>query len=286
MAKMPTVMDAVRLSEGYLQKHGVQSPRLSAEHLLARALSCSRLDLYLRFEEGLAEETLEKYRADLKKRASHCPLQYITGETEFYSLPFRVREGVFIPRPETEILVESIDKSLGLPENARFLELGCGSGIIPATLASRNPGWTGVTFDINMGAAVLAKQNLATLGVDDRVSVFVGDRFEAIFDSVSFDLLVSNPPYIPSGEIEGLQKEVSGWEPGSALDGGAGGLDFYPGLARAGMKLLVAGGAVALEIGAAQGRDVSEILAKEGYEDIKVTQDYNGLDRVVTALTP
>ncbi|HSG29720.1 MAG TPA: peptide chain release factor N(5)-glutamine methyltransferase [Candidatus Krumholzibacterium sp.] len=286
MGNTPTVMEAVRLSEGYLQKHGVDSPRLSAEHLLARALRCSRLDLYLRFEEGLGEDTLERYRADLKRRAAHYPLQYITGETEFYSLPFRVSEGVFIPRPETEILVEAAEKGLGLPENTRFLELGSGSGIIPATLAKRNPGWTGVTFDIDADAARLAMKNIETLGVGDRVSVFVGDRFDAISRSASFDLLVSNPPYIPSGEIAGLQRQVSQWEPGRALDGGERGLDFYPELARAGRRLLSRGGAIALEIGALQGEEVSDMLGAEGFRDIRVIKDYNGSDRVVTALSP
>ena len=283
MASTPTVMEAVRLSEGYLQKHGVESPRLSAEHLLARALDCSRLDLYLRFEENLEEKTLKRYRKDLKIRATHYPLQYILGETEFFSLPFGMSEGVFIPRPETEVLVEAIEKKMEPMEKADFMEIGTGSGIISGTLAKRHPEWRGVTFDISPGAAFLARNNFRALGVDDRLEILIADGFDAIRGGASFDILVSNPPYIPTGDIEGLQEEVSLFESRAALDGGPDGLSFYPMIAARGGSLLRLGGLVALEVGEGQATDVGNIFRSEGYEEIEVWKDYNSKERVVTA---
>jgi release factor glutamine methyltransferase len=283
MASTPTVMEAVRLSEGYLQKHGVESPRLSAEHLLARALDCSRLDLYLRFEENLEEKILERYRKDLKTRASHYPLQYILGETEFFSLPFSMSEGVFIPRPETELLVEAVEKKIGSVEKVDFMEIGTGSGIISGTLAKRHPEWKGVTFDISPPAAFLARKNFRSLGVDDRLEIFVSDGFDAIRTGSRLDILVSNPPYIPSDDIEGLQEEVSLFESRAALDGGPDGLSFYPMIAVRGRSLLKPGGLVALEIGEDQATDVGSIFRNEGYDEIEVWKDYNSKERVVTA---
>ncbi len=276
-------MEAVRLSEGYLQKHGIESPRLSAEHLLARALDCSRLDLYLRFEENLEEKTLKKYRKDLKTRASHYPLQYILGETEFYSLPFSMSEGVFIPRPETELLVEAVENKMGTVENADFMEIGTGSGIISGTLAKRHPGWKGVTFDISPSAAFLARKNFRSLGVDDRVETLVADGFDAVFVDAGLDILVSNPPYIPTGDIKGLQEEVSLFESRVALDGGPDGLSFYPMIAVRGSRLLKVGGLVSLEVGDGQAADVESIFRNEGYGETEIWKDYNGIERVVTA---
>ncbi|MCU0638832.1 MAG: peptide chain release factor N(5)-glutamine methyltransferase [Candidatus Krumholzibacteria bacterium] len=286
MEKTPTVMEAVRLSEGYLQKHGVESPRLSAEHLLAKALRCSRLDLYLRFGERLEEKTLEQYRADLKKRAGRFPLQYILGEVEFMSLVFKVRENVFIPRPETELLVECIEEELGGGGPVRFLELGTGSGVISGALAARNPLWSGVAFDISRDAAVLARENFTRLGVSDRVAVLAAPGFGALEPAPGFDLLVSNPPYVPGPDIDGLQKEVSGFETRAALDGGAEGLDFYPILAAAGRAFLKPGGLIAMEAGEGQAGRIGGMLEGEGYEKIRTRKDYNRIDRIISAYLP
>ncbi len=286
MSAAPTLLDAVRLSEDYLRKYGVDSPRLSAEHLLASVLSCSRLDLYLRFEERLQEETVEKYREFLKKRASHYPLQYIIGEVEFVSIPFAVREEVFIPRPETELLVEVVENSLPASKNFRFLEPGTGSGVISGALAVRNEGWSGIAFDISEKAVRLAADNYVRLGVSDRVSLFAGSVFDPIRGVGIFDLLVSNPPYIPAGDIGALQKEVSVHEDRRALDGGDDGLLFYPVLADAGMTLLRSGGMIAVEIGDGQSAAVAGIFGDRGYQNIVSHDDYNGFERVVTACTP
>ena len=286
MDRVPTVIEAVRMSEGYLEKHGVESPRLSAEHLLARALGCTRLDLYLRFEETLGEPVLGRYRGDLKKRASRIPLQYILGEVEFRSLNFRIEEKIFIPRPETELLVELAEELMRGRDSVRFIEFGTGSGAIAGALAAANRHWTGIAFDVSPEAAALAAANIEALGAGDRIEVLVSDRFGEFAEEGTFDLVVSNPPYIPAGEIDGLQDEVSSWESRTALDGGEDGLSFYPVIAGAGSRLLGPGGALAVEIGHGQGGAVSGILAEAGYLDVEMRMDYNGLERMVAGKRP
>ncbi len=281
------LIETVRMAEGYLEKRGVDSPRLSAELLLAKVLGCGRLDLYMRFDEVLCEEALSGYRAVLKRRAEHYPLQYLMGSVEFYSLPFHVREGVFIPRPETELLVEWIEEIFGGDTGTRFIEFGVGSGVIAGSLASRHSGWRGFAFDKSEEAIALAKENLERLEIGgDRVSVFAADGFDAVRSGGEFDLLVANPPYIPTGAIGTLQREVAAYENRAALDGGDDGLSFYPLLAESGMRILRPGGMIALEIGDGQGGRVSRILEAAGYERIDVREDYNGLERLAAAFVP
>lgn len=281
-----TVLEAVRLSEEYLRRRGVDSPRLSAEHLLAKALGCSRLDLYLRSREALAAKVLDPLRGDLRRRAERFPLQYILGRVEFCSLPFAVAEGVFIPRPETELLVECSAQLAAGRERARFVEFGTGSGVIAAALAAARPGWTGVAFDVSPAAAALAARNLRALGLGGRVDVLACDGFSAICGDAAFDLVVANPPYIACGEIDGLQAEVSRWENRTALDGGADGLRFYEPIAAAGCRLLRPGGALALEIGLGQAAAVGKILSGLGYTAIETRRDYNRIERIVSARRP
>jgi release factor glutamine methyltransferase len=286
MDRAPTVIEAVKMSEGYLRRHGVESPRLNAEHLLAGALGCTRLDLYLRFEEILAESVLGAYRESLRKRARRVPLQYILGEVEFRSRRFVLEEGVFIPRPETELLVDLAEELMGGRREARFLELGVGCGAVSGALAAGNPGWTGAAFDISAAAAALASRNLEMLGAAGRVGVFAAGSFDAVSPGIPFDLIISNPPYIPTGDIEGLQDEVSMWESQAALDGGIEGIDFYPMIAAAGMRILTPGGAVAVEIGHGQGEAVARILNEAGYEGVETRKDYNGLERLAAGRRP
>ncbi len=281
------LIETVRMAEGYLRKRGVDAPRLSAELLLSKVLGCNRLDLYMRFDETLGEETLAGYRRLLRRRAEHYPLQYLIGSVEFYSLPFAVREGVFIPRPETELLVEWINEAFRGNAKARFIEFGVGSGVIAGSIAKGHPGWRGFAFDKSETATILAKENIEKLGIGgDRVSVFAADGFESVAGAGEFDLLVANPPYIPTGTIGALQKEVSVYESKAALDGGRDGLSFYPMLASSGRRVLRPGGMIALEIGDGQGGCVARILESAGYERIDVRKDYNGLERLVAAFGP
>ena len=285
-AKKMKVLETLRLAEGYLAARGVESARLSAEHLLAKRMECSRLDLYLRFDRDLAPDVLGRYREDLKLRGTHYPLQYILGEIEFMSLPFRIREGVFIPRPETELLVEWIDELVGGTPAIAFVEFGVGSGIIAGSLCRRHPGWKGLAIDVSAGAVALAKENFEALGVADRMDVRVADGLHALEAEPPFDLLVANPPYVATAEIPALETEVSRHEVRVALDGGAEGTDFYPMLAREARRLLVPGGLAAFEIGHGQAGSAREICARAGLERISMRKDYNGLERIVTAFVP
>jgi len=279
----PTVLRAVKLSEGYLSRYNVESPRLNAERLLAKALDCSRMDLYLNFDKKVGEKALETYRRDLARRASRYPLQYITGETEFFSLPFRVEEGVFIPRQETELLVDRAEDLLGRDSRVRFVEFGVGSGIVAGTLAARNSKWTGVAFDVSPGAVGLARENFRSLGVGGRILSFVASGFDAINSGTKFDLLISNPPYVKTGDIDGLQKEVADHENRTALDGGEDGMRFYPELVGAGCHLLRKGGVLVMEIADGMASKLAGMLRESGFEQIECAKDYSGLERVVTS---
>jgi release factor glutamine methyltransferase len=282
----PVIMETIKMAAEYLEKRGVDSARLGAELLLAKVLACSRMDLYMRFDRTLDEGALSAYRDLLRKRAEHYPLQYLIGTVEFFSLSFAVREGVFIPRPETELIVELVEEVFAGREEVRFLEFGVGSGVIAGSLASRHAGWRGFAFDKSMRAVCLAKENLEQLGVAERVSIFAADGFGAVGVGGKFDLLVSNPPYIPTQLIGTLQEEVSVHEDHSSLDGGSDGLAWYPLLARSGSELLKPGGMIALEIGDGQGGDVSSILSSGGYERVEVRRDYNRLERLIAAFRP
>ncbi len=285
-AKRVKVMEALRLAEGYLSRHGVEAPRLSAEHLLARRMRCSRLDLYLRFDHELLDEVLDPYREDLKVRSTRYPLQYILGEVEFMALPFAVREGVFIPRPETELLVERIEEIAGDAPGISFAEFGVGSGVIAGSLCRRHPGWSGVAVDVSAAAAALARENFESLGVAPRVETIVADGLGGIGADRGFDLLVSNPPYVPSAEIPCLEAEVSRWEDRTALDGGPDGTAFFPTLAAEARRLLRPGGLLAFEIGHGQAEAAIEACARAGLDRPSMKRDYNRFERIVTAFAP
>jgi release factor glutamine methyltransferase len=285
-AKRVKVMEALRLAEAYLSRHGVESPRLSAEHLLARRMRCSRLDLYLRFDHELVDDVLVPYREDLKARSTRYPLQYILGEVEFMSLPFAVREGVFIPRPETELLVEWIEEIVGEAPAVSFVELGVGSGVIAGSLCRRHPGWRGVAVDVSAASVALARENFEALGVAPRVETIVADGLGGVDAGRGFDLLVSNPPYVPSGEIPALEAEVSRWEERAALDGGPDGTAFFPALAEEAKRLLRPGGLLAFEIGSGQGDAAIGACARAGLDRPAMRRDYNRLERIVTAFAP
>lgn len=309
-AKRVKVLEALQLAEGYLSKHGIESARLSAEHLLARRMGCSRLDLYLTFDHEIGEDVLGSYREDLRKRATHYPLQYILGEIEFLSLPFRIREGVFIPRPETELLVERIEEILGARNELLFIEFGIGSGVISGSLCSRHPGWRGRAIDRSDEAVALARENARALGVAERLEISGAEDLSAFgagdgaggadgpragdascaasapLAAVAFDLLVANPPYIPTADIAALAEEVSRFEARAAIDGGSRGIDFYPMLAREAIRLLRPGGLAAFEIGSGEGDTVRDICTRVGLEGVSMRKDYNGIERMVTAFAP
>lgn len=272
------ISDLIAWTTDYFKRRGIETARLDAELLLARALECSRLDLYLNYFEPVAPFHLRIYRELVRRRARREPVAYIIGEKEFMGLKFKVDRRVMIPRPETEILVEAALKRVG-PEG-RALDLGTGSGAIAVALAKRLPGWDIWATDISREAVEVARLNAEAHGVD--VKFAVGDLFGPI-DGLKFDLIVSNPPYIPSSEIPSLQPELS-YEPRIALDGGEDGLEVLRRIVSEAWGHLSPGGLLCLEVGFDQARKVVELLEREGmYEGPEVIKDYSRIDRVVVA---
>lgn len=284
-----TVRELIQVTAEFFTGKGVDSARLCAERLLADVLGLARIELYFQHDRPVLGRELDRYRELVRRRAAGEPLQSILGETEFYSHAFKVAKGVFIPRPETERLVE-IAAGLLAPPDRRLLapvavEIGCGSGVIGICLALEIPRLTVHAVDLDAGAVELTRHNAHIHGVDGRMHVHQGNRFDPLPRNLrgTVDLLVSNPPYIRSGDIPGLAAEVREHDPHTALDGGKDGLDSYRAIAHAMAQWLRPGGLVALEIGADQGAQVTGILAASGAQDPQVQQDYAGRDRVVTA---
>jgi len=274
-----------------LQGAGIDSARLDAELLLGCALGISREELIVAAARNLSLAESDRYEDLLKRRLNREPLAYITGHQEFWSLDFIVSSDVLVPRPETELLVEIALKELAnladtkLP---RILELGTGSGAISVALATESPQAQIFATEISPAALAIARRNACRHGVSKGIRFLQGDLFTALDQEHEndFDLVVSNPPYIPRGEISNLEAEVSRWEPRAALDGGVDGLNFYRLIAQEAPNYLRQGGVVAVEIGATMGSSVLALFRDSAaYLDIQVHQDYSGRDRVIIART-
>ena len=270
---------------------GIDSARLDAELLLGCALGMSREELMIAATRKVSVDESDRYEDLLRRRLNREPLAYITGQQEFWSLGFLVSGDVLVPRPETETLVERALKHLATINNReapRILELGTGSGAIAVALASELPQAEIVATEIAPAALQIARRNASRNGVSNAIRFLQGDLFTALDQELEkdFDLILSNPPYIPRGEIAHLEAEVNRWEPRAALDGGVDGLDFYRRIIEEAPGYLRQGGAVAVEIGAAIGSLVLALFRNNpAYGDTRVYQDYSGRDRVVIART-
>lgn len=256
---------------------GVNVPEadLDAWYLLEWCTGVSRSHYLAYPEETISPEQEEQYRETLARRAQRVPLQQITGEQEFMGLSFLVNEHVLIPRQDTEILVEETAKFL--QDGMRYLDLCTGSGCILLSLKTLRPGAEGEGADLSPEALKVAGKNRERLGLEARLTE--SDLFDKI--EGTFDVIVSNPPYIKREEIESLMDEVRLHEPYMALDGHEDGLYFYRRIATEAPGYLKKGGGLFLEIGWDQGESVSELLRQQGFSDIKVVKDLAGLDRVV-----
>ncbi len=271
----PTAPEALRAAVERLEKAGVPSPRADAEFLLARRLGVERHGLYAGAElDGTA---LENFTADVERRAGREPLQLILGETEFYGLTLAVRPGVFIPRPETEVLVES---ALEFPtdEAESACDLGCGCGNIACALAVNRKNLRIIATDLSAEAVALARENAALCGVADRVTVIQSDLGAGL--SAKADLLCCNPPYVPAGEISGLEPEVRDYDPRGALDGGTDGLEIIRRLAGEIERLVRPGGRALVEIGDGQGAAARGIFCKIAGARVEIRRDLAGRERV------
>jgi len=263
----------------------IDSPRLTAEILLAHTLKLERLDLYLQHDRPLEKEELAVYKSCIKRRAAGEPVAYITGVKGFYESDFKVANGVLIPRPDTETLVENalnLMKSDFLDEpGKKILELGVGSGAIIVSLAKAAPDHFYFANDVSLSALGIAHENSQQI-VGDQIRFFAGTWFTSMRPMPFFDLIVSNPPYIPTQDIQNLQLEIKSFEPLLALDGGTDGLDCYKIILEQAHEYLLPGGSLMLEIGFDQQDGIRAIFQNyPQYETIEFIRDLAGHDRVV-----
>lgn len=265
-----------QIGKEQLQKAGITDAELDARLLLEFICHTDRNALYAHGDQEIEDEKMQDFLQLIEKRAVHIPLQHLTGEQNFMGLDFLVNEHVLIPRQDTEILVEEIMRDLH--DGIRILDMCTGSGCILLSLLHYSNDCSGVGVDVSEDALAVARQNADRLA--EKQAVFIqSDLFEKV--EGSFDLIVSNPPYIISQEIAGLMPEVREHEPHLALDGKDDGLHFYREIIKGAMPHLKRGGQLFFEIGYDQGEAVQALLAANGYTEIAVVKDYAGLDRVV-----
>ena len=275
-----TLREACQYGKERLKEADVPDAEWDAWLLLEYAGGFTRSHYYAYPEEPLTGEAWQRFREALKMRSRRIPLQYITGVQEFMGHTFQVNEHVLIPRQDTELLVEEALRFL--KPGMKFLDLCTGSGCILLSILAECPHVTGVGADISAEALKTAEQNRKHLA--QKAVLLESDLFEKI--EGFFDMIVSNPPYIPRGEIAGLMEEVRDYEPVSALDGHEDGLYFYRRIAEESRSRLKAGGGLYLEIGYNQGMEVSQILKEQGFVQLEVKKDLAGLDRVVKGIYP
>lgn len=280
-----TIIELVRWTTRYFGAHQLENPRPEAEILLAHALGLRRIDLYLNHDQPLDKNEREQFKTLIKRRLSGEPVAYITGMREFWSLELMVGPQVLIPRPETECLVEAVLPFLqngDTGECKRILDMGTGSGAIAIALAHEYPDGRYIAMDRSIAALGLARQNACKHGVDRHIAWYCGSWDAPLKpDQDAFDLIVSNPPYIRSGDIDGLQPEVRDYEPRLALDGRPDGVSCLRSIIQSVYRYLKAGGMLALEMGWDQATAVIEIANRTGqYENIQIIKDYSKLDRV------
>ncbi len=284
-----TVLEAIQRSTEFLSKKGVESPRLQTELLLAHVLSLPRMQLYLNFERALSSPETDRLRDLVKRRGQREPLQHLVGSVSFCGFEIPVSPHVFIPRPETELLAErawSILNDLARTgvTQPRALDLCTGSGCLAIALAAKCPAAEVWATDISPQALEVARANAAAARVPDRIRFFEGDGLLALSGTdPRFDLIVSNPPYIPSGDIAALEPEVRDHEPRLALDGGPDGLDFYRKISAEAAPFLAPAGRLLLEFGDGQAPTLRSLFAGQNWIVENIFEDYTQRPRILEA---
>ncbi|MBT8378856.1 MAG: peptide chain release factor N(5)-glutamine methyltransferase [Ignavibacteria bacterium] len=279
---MITVLEAIKLSTDFLQKKGIESARTNAEMLLAYVLNCKRLELYLQFDRPLKENELNIYRNVIKRRSNFEPLQYIIGSVEFYGMKFKVSRAVLIPRPETELLVETILAVLKKTEKYSILDIGCGSGCIGITLTVNLLSKKVICTDNSEKAIELAKENSQLHDVDSKINFVQHDIISQPINFVDdVDVVVSNPPYIAKSEFDLLQQEIKNFEPRQALTDDADGYTFFEAICSKSIRILKKGGMLFFEISEGQSSAVKKIMQEYSYSEINTIKDYQQIDRVI-----
>lgn len=270
--------------EGALAAAGIESPRREARLLLAHVLGLEASDLALEGERAVDDEAATAFRTALARRATHEPFAYITGRRAFWSFDLEVTPATLIPRPDTETLVETALKLAGHPAAPlEILDLGTGSGAILIALLAELPNANGFGVDVSEPALAIARRNALRSGVAARARFARSSWWSHV--SGKFDLIVSNPPYIPSADIAGLDLDVRGYEPHLALDGGPDGLAAYRAIASVAASRLSPGGALIVEVGQGQAADVAALFQASGFAATEISSDLAGIPRVVAGLT-
>jgi release factor glutamine methyltransferase len=281
-----TVVEVIQRSTEYLQQKGVESPRLQSELLLAHVLKLPRLRLYLSFDRALLPDELQATRDLVMRRGRREPLQHLLGSVSFCGLELSVTPAVLIPRPETELLAEQAAQFLiarsPTPEPPSMLDFGTGSGCLAIAVAAQCPAARVTALDISEAALAVARENSNRHRLTERVQFFCGDAFAALPAEMRFDLIVANPPYIPSAVIATLEPEVRDHDPRIALDGGADGLDTYRRLACEAGAFLRPDGRMMLEIGDDQGEPLRNLFSAASWETLSLGADYSGRPRMLT----
>jgi release factor glutamine methyltransferase len=267
----------------FLAQKGSEFPRLDAEVLLADVLNCERISLYTRYEEEAPEAARQRYKDLIRRRIEGCPVAYLVGRKEFFSLKFEVDPSVLIPRPDTEcVVIECLRLAKNMAE-PRIVDVGTGSGAIAVTLAKQLRGSRLSATDISADALAVAQRNSEKHGVADRIRFVQGDLFDPFPPDEVFDLIVSNPPYIPHDDIPRLPVGVRDYEPHTALDGGPDGFAIFDRLIEQAAPRLAPDGWLVLEIGSPQEAEARRRLAAKGYEVGKTILDGSGHPRVLIA---
>lgn len=278
---MTTVLDILQKGTDFLARKGVGESRLTMQNMLAHRLGCERMQLYVDFDRALTEADVEALREWVKRRSTGEPLQHILGSVEFCGRTFVVDARALIPRPETEELVEMLIARLKQPP-ARLLDVGCGSGVIGLSLASHFGGeTTAVLVDAFEAALSLAEENRQALEIEN-ATLLTSDLFAALDPKSPFDLIVANLPYIASGEIDGLDREVQR-DPRTALDGGQSGLEIMLRFLADCPKFLNPTGLIAMEFGEGQADELSKAAKIAGLENIEIVKDLSGHQRFLFA---
>ncbi|BDG10102.1 peptide chain release factor N(5)-glutamine methyltransferase [Anaeromyxobacter paludicola] len=274
-----TPLKLLAWTQGFFARGGVDAPRLTAEVLLAHALGCDRVRLYLDFDKPLGEPELAAFRALVKRRAAGEPTAYLVGRREFYGRPFAVDRRVLVPRPETELLVEAA--LAALPEGGAALDLCTGTGCVGITLALERPGARVTAVDLSPDALAVARANAAALGAS--VELLEGDLFAPVPPERRFDVIASNPPYVPTGELAGLSREVR-QEPALALDGGADGLAVARRIVAEAPRRLAPGGTLLVELHESHAESLPALCRAAGFAEVELRKDLAGLPRLAVAV--
>lgn len=279
-----TVLSLLQWATEHLKQKGIDEARLTVELLLAHTLNLTRFALYTNFDRPMSPDELAAFKSLFKRRLTHEPLQYILGETEFMGLKLSIDRRALIPRPETEILVEEALKvARGMTgDKIRILDIGTGSGNIPVALAHFLPHAAITSVDVSAGALELAAGNIRRHNLTN-VTLRHSDIFADSFTGQSFNMVVSNPPYVSVAEFQMLQPEVKNFEPGIATTDGADGLTFIRHIGALAKEMLLPGGMLLMEIAFNQAPLTEAILKSSGYNSVTFVQDYAGIQRIVKA---